>query len=77
MVALMGGSGAGKTTLLDVLAGKKTGGYITNDALVNGKPRDKSFSRIAGYVEQFDSHGMHLPSMILSCRDIVLLRNRD
>jgi ABC-type multidrug transport system ATPase subunit len=56
MVALMGGSGAGKTTLLDVLAGKKTGGDIINDALVNGKPRDKSFSRIAGYVEQFDSH---------------------
>jgi ABC-type multidrug transport system ATPase subunit len=56
MVALMGGSGAGKTTLLDVLAGKKTGGDIINDALVNGKLRDKSFSRIAGYVEQFDSH---------------------
>jgi ABC-type multidrug transport system ATPase subunit len=56
MVALMGGSGAGKTTLLDVLAGKKTGGDIINDALVNGKLRDKSFNRIAGYVEQFDSH---------------------
>jgi ABC-type multidrug transport system ATPase subunit/ABC-type multidrug transport system permease subunit len=56
MVALMGGSGAGKTTLLDVLAGKKTGGEIINPPLINGKLRDSSFSRIAGYVEQFDSH---------------------
>ena len=48
MVALMGPSGAGKTTLLDVLAGKKTEGYITGDLLVNGKPRDESFNRIAG-----------------------------
>jgi ABC-type multidrug transport system ATPase subunit/ABC-type multidrug transport system permease subunit len=56
MVALMGGSGAGKTTLLDVLAGKKTGGDIINGPLINGKPRDLSFNRIAGYVEQFDSH---------------------
>jgi ABC-type lipoprotein export system ATPase subunit len=56
MVALMGGSGAGKTTLLDVLAGKKTGGTIANGPLINGKPRDLSFNRIAGYVEQFDSH---------------------
>ncbi|CAL4917606.1 unnamed protein product [Urochloa decumbens] len=29
--ALMGVSGAGKTTLLDVLAGRKTGGYIEGD----------------------------------------------
>ncbi len=41
---------------MDVLAGKKTGGTITGDLLVNGLPRDASFFRIAGYCEQFDSH---------------------
>ena len=58
MTALMGASGAGKSTLLDVLAGKKTGGTISGDILVNGQKADYagSFSRIAGYVEQFDSH---------------------
>ncbi len=56
MVALMGPSGAGKTTLLDVLANKKTGGYVTGSMLINNKPRDASFQLISGYVEQFDSH---------------------
>eukprot|EP00741_Cyanophora_paradoxa_P024773 tig00000270_g23916.t1 len=54
MIALMGPSGGGKTTLMDVLANRKTGGNITGTVLVNGKPKDKFFSRIAGYVEQFD-----------------------
>jgi ATP-binding cassette, subfamily G (WHITE), member 2, PDR len=57
MIALMGASGAGKSTLLDVLAGKKTGGKLGGDILVNGVPKDdKSFGRFTGYVEQFDSH---------------------
>ena len=56
MCALMGASGAGKSTLLDVLAGKKTSGNIEGEMLVNGKPKDETFTRIAGYVEQFDSH---------------------
>lgn len=47
---------SGKSTLLDVLAGKKTGGVITGEISVNGRPRDASFARLAGYVEQFDSH---------------------
>ena len=61
MTALMGASGAGKSTLLDVLAGKKTGGKIEGDIVVNGKPADfsDSFTRIAGYVEQFDSHNAY------------------
>lgn len=56
MVALMGPSGAGKSTLLDVLANKKTGGTMKGEILVNGKPRDETFSRLTGYVEQTDSH---------------------
>jgi len=54
MIALMGASGAGKSTLLDVLANRKTGGTIDGEVLLNGKPKDKFFNRIAGYVEQFD-----------------------
>ena len=59
MIALMGASGAGKSTLMDVLALKKNfkGQKISGVVLVNGVPQDPiSFSRIAGYVEQSDSH---------------------
>ena len=42
--------------MLDVLASKKTTGHIYGEFLVDGKPIDSSFSTIAGYVEQFDSH---------------------
>jgi ABC-type multidrug transport system permease subunit/ABC-type multidrug transport system ATPase subunit len=52
LTALMGVSGAGKTTLLDVLAQRTTMGVITGDMLVNGKPRDLSFQRKTGYVQQ-------------------------
>lgn len=52
LTALMGVSGAGKTTLLDVLAQRTTMGVITGDMLVNGKPRDPSFQRKTGYVQQ-------------------------
>ena len=45
-----------KSTLLDVLAGKKTGGTITGSILLNGREKDRTFTRVAGYVEQFDSH---------------------
>ena len=55
MCALMGASGAGKSTLLDVLAGKKTSGAVEGEILVNGREKDASFTRIAGYVEQSDS----------------------
>ena len=56
LMALMGPSGAGKTTLLDVIAAKKTGGYITGDLHFNGLPRDDFFHRFTGYVEQQDIH---------------------
>ncbi|KAI5287946.1 hypothetical protein KEM54_005599 [Ascosphaera aggregata] len=54
--ALMGVSGAGKTTLLDVLATRVTMGVVSGEMLVNGQPRDGSFQRKTGYVQQQDVH---------------------
>ena len=54
--ALMGVSGAGKTTLLDVLATRVTMGVVTGEMLVDGRPRDQSFQRKTGYVQQQDLH---------------------
>jgi len=51
-----GVSGAGKTTLLDVLATRVTMGVVTGEMLVDGKPRDVSFQRKTGYVQQQDLH---------------------
>ncbi|KAK9463806.1 ABC-2 type transporter-domain-containing protein [Lipomyces oligophaga] len=56
LTALMGSSGAGKTTLLDVLASRVTMGVVTGEMLVNGHPRDSSFQRKTGYVQQQDLH---------------------
>jgi ABC-type multidrug transport system ATPase subunit/ABC-type multidrug transport system permease subunit len=57
MVALMGATGAGKTTLMDVIAGRKTGGRIIGDIIVNGELKDPAnFSRITAYCEQMDIH---------------------
>ncbi|CAN0878151.1 ABC transporter G family member 29 [Linum grandiflorum] len=57
LTALMGVSGAGKTTLMDVLAGRKTGGYIEGDIRISGYPKNQeTFARIAGYCEQTDIH---------------------
>uniref|UniRef100_A0A7N1A3M5 ABC transporter domain-containing protein n=2 Tax=Kalanchoe fedtschenkoi TaxID=63787 RepID=A0A7N1A3M5_KALFE len=57
LTALMGVSGAGKTTLMDVLAGRKTGGYIEGDIRIAGHPKvQETFARIAGYCEQNDIH---------------------
>ncbi|OQU91494.1 hypothetical protein SORBI_3001G190700 [Sorghum bicolor] len=59
--ALMGVSGAGKTTLLDVLAGRKTGGYIEGDIRIGGYPKvQETFVRILGYCEQVDIHSPQL-----------------
>ncbi|KAE8348673.1 ABC-2 type transporter-domain-containing protein [Aspergillus coremiiformis] len=54
--ALMGVSGAGKTTLLDVLATRVTMGVVGGEMLVDGRPRDQSFQRKTGYVQQQDLH---------------------
>jgi len=57
LTALMGVSGAGKTTLMDVLAGRKTGGYIEGDIRISGFPKNQeTFARVAGYCEQTDIH---------------------
>ncbi|KAL0915683.1 hypothetical protein M5K25_016120 [Dendrobium thyrsiflorum] len=57
LTALMGVSGAGKTTLLDVLAGRKTSGYIEGEIRISGYPKmQATFTRISGYCEQNDIH---------------------
>ncbi|PRQ26836.1 putative sulfate-transporting ATPase [Rosa chinensis] len=61
LTALMGVSGAGKTTLLDVLAGRKTGGYIEGNITISGYPKkQETFARISGYCEQTDIHSPHV-----------------
>ncbi|KAK7336923.1 hypothetical protein VNO77_17476 [Canavalia gladiata] len=61
LTALMGVTGAGKTTLMDVLAGRKTGGYIGGNISISGYPKkQETFARISGYCEQNDIHSPHV-----------------
>lgn len=42
---------------MDVLAGRKTGGYIEGDIRIAGFPKkQETFARISGYCEQTDIH---------------------
>ncbi|XP_060167398.1 LOW QUALITY PROTEIN: pleiotropic drug resistance protein 3-like [Lycium barbarum] len=72
LTALMGVSGAGKTTLLDVLAGRKTSGYVEGEIKVGGYPKvQETFARVSGYCEQTDIHSPQITveeSVIFSAR---------
>ncbi|KAJ0078966.1 hypothetical protein Patl1_23927 [Pistacia atlantica] len=78
LTALMGVSGAGKTTLLDVLAGRKTSGYIKGEIKINCYPKvQETFARISGYCEQNDVHSPQITieeSLLFLCGCVWLLR---
>ncbi|KAL6326623.1 hypothetical protein AAG906_009749 [Vitis piasezkii] len=61
LTALVGVSSAGKTTFMDVLAGRKTGGYIEGRISISGFPQDQAtFARVSGYCAQNDIHSPHV-----------------
>jgi ATP-binding cassette, subfamily G (WHITE), member 2, PDR len=54
--AIQGVTGAGKTSLLNVLADRISTGTYEGKIFVDGRPRDASFQRKVGYVQQEDLH---------------------
>nr|CAD1817865.1 unnamed protein product [Ananas comosus var. bracteatus] len=75
LTALVGVSGAGKSTLMDVLAGRKTGGYIEGDIRISGYPKkQETFARISGYCEQND---IHSPNLTMFADEVMQLVELD
>ncbi|KAF3618071.1 Pleiotropic drug resistance protein 3 [Capsicum annuum] len=73
LTALMGVTGAGKTTM-DVLAGRKTSGYIEGNISISGYPKQQeTFAQIAGYCEQTDIHSPHVTMYIEEVMELVEL----
>nr|GME18056.1 pleiotropic drug resistance protein 2-like [Ipomoea batatas] len=61
LTVLVGVTGAGKTTLMDVLAGRKTSGYIEGSISISSYPKNQTtFARVSGYCEQNDIHSPNL-----------------
>lgn len=56
LTALMGESGAGKTTLLNVLSERTTGGFVTGERFLDGRPLPVDFQARTGYCQQMDVH---------------------
>ncbi|RYR75236.1 hypothetical protein Ahy_A02g009904 [Arachis hypogaea] len=77
LTALMGVSEAGKTTLMDVLAGRKTSGYIDGSIKISGySKKQETFARISGYCEQTDIHSPHMfIEEVMELVELNLLRN--
>ncbi|PON46401.1 ABC transporter-like [Parasponia andersonii] len=74
LTALVGVSGAGKTTLMDVLAGRKTGGYIEGSISISGYPKNQAtFARVSGYCEQNDIHSPNITMFVEEVMELVEL----
>jgi ATP-binding cassette, subfamily G (WHITE), member 2, PDR len=73
---LQGVTGAGKTTLLDVLANRASFGTASGNICIDGMPRDRSFQRKIGYVQQEDYH-QHTTTVREALEFSALLRQSD
>ncbi|KAL1499710.1 hypothetical protein AB1Y20_011905 [Prymnesium parvum] len=74
LAAIMGPSGCGKSTLLDILAARKTSAY-EGEVLLNGRARDRLYSRVSAYVPQEDRMYAHLTVKETITFNFLLARN--